>query len=431
MLVRLPHLRPLPPLGPPGLPGLPGALQGKGKRNVPKPSQPLKSFNWSKLPDTKIKGTVWTVIDDSKIHEIMDFNDFDRMFSAYQKSKNDQKDGGAEACVAAEQRQELSFIDSRKAQNCQIFLSKLRTSNEQLARAVLTMDKDGELSVEMLEQLLKLVPTTQEKNLLDDHSKEKEQFAKADRFLYEMSKINRYEQRLATLFYVKRFPERMGDINTKVKAVIEASKQVFRSRKFRDLLEVVLAFGNYMNRGERGNATGFKIASINKIMDTKSSSNSKINLLDYLVMLLDQKFPAVLQLEEEMGDVRTAANVSLVELQNDIKKFKTELKTVEKEYDYHGKNKDKLSGDNFVKETGTFLTAARASFNELDDSLKEMKTRYEKSVSAFGEQPKTITSKNFFGIFYTFLVSFAEAKNENEKRKKKKLEEEKKEKDEA
>lgn len=80
------------------------------------------------------------------------------------------------------------------------------------------------------------------------------------------------------------------DYNTFIStAVIEASKQVFRSRKFRDLLEVVLAFGNYMNRGERGNATGFKIASINKIMDTKSSSNSKINLLDYLVMLLDQK----------------------------------------------------------------------------------------------------------------------------------------------
>lgn len=35
--------------------------------------------------------------------------------------------------------------------------------------------------------------------------------------------------------------------------------------------------------------SGFKIASINKIMDTKSSSNKKINLLDYLIMLLEQK----------------------------------------------------------------------------------------------------------------------------------------------
>ncbi|XP_046849776.1 disheveled-associated activator of morphogenesis 1-like isoform X2 [Xenia sp. Carnegie-2017] len=423
---------PPPPPGPPGAPGLPGAFPKKVKRNVPKPSQPLKSFNWSKLPDTKIKGTVWTEIDDSKIHEIMDFNDFDRMFSAYQKSKNDQKDGAAEDRLASQTKsKELSLIDSRKAQNCQILLSKLKTSNEQLAQAVLTMDKDGELSVEMLEQLLKFVPTPQEKNLLNDHSKEKEQFAKADRFLYEMSKINHYEQRLGTLFYVKRFPERMGDIKPKVKAVIEASKQVFRSRKFRDLLEVVLAFGNYMNRGARGNATGFKIASINKIMDTKSSSNSKINLLDYLVMLLEQKFPAILQLEEEMGDVRTAAKVSLVELEKDIKNFRTELKTVEKEYDYQCKKKDKLSGDTFVQETGAFLTAARASFKELDDSWKEMKTRYEKSVAAFGEEPKTITSEGFFGIFNAFLVSFAEAKNENEKRKKKKLEEEKRAKDQA
>lgn len=39
-------------------------------------------------------------------------------------------------------------------------------------------------------------------------------------------------------------------------AVTEASKQVFRSKKFRELLEVVLAFGNYMNRGARGNAAG-------------------------------------------------------------------------------------------------------------------------------------------------------------------------------
>lgn len=32
-------------------------------------------------------------------------------------------------------------------------------------------------------------------------------------------------------------------------------------------------------------------------------------------------------------------------------------------------------GDNFVQETGAFLTAAKASFSELDDSWKEMKTR--------------------------------------------------------
>jgi hypothetical protein len=45
------------------------------------------------------------------------------------------------------------------------------------------------------------------------------------------------------------------------------------------------------------------------------------------------------------------------------------------EYEYQCKKKDKSIGDNFVPETGAFLTTAKASFTELDDSWKEMKTR--------------------------------------------------------
>ena len=34
---------------------------------------------------------------------------------------------------------------------------------------------------------------------------------------------------------------------------------------------------------------GFKLASLNRIIDTKSSSNSKITLLHYLIMVLERK----------------------------------------------------------------------------------------------------------------------------------------------
>ena len=54
-------------------------------------------------------------------------------------------------------------------------------------------------------------------------------------------------------------------------ALSKASKEVLNSRNLRQLLEVVLAFGNYMNKGQRGNAYGFKVSSLNKIADTKSS----------------------------------------------------------------------------------------------------------------------------------------------------------------
>lgn len=59
---------------------------------------------------------------------------------------------------------------------------------------------------------------------------------------------------------------------TSLPAAIRAgSKAVLQSSSLQQLLEVVLAFGNYMNKGQRGNAFGFKISSLNKIADTKSS----------------------------------------------------------------------------------------------------------------------------------------------------------------
>ena len=37
------------------------------KKNIPKPSNPLKSLNWSKLPDLKVKDTIWMGVDDSRV----------------------------------------------------------------------------------------------------------------------------------------------------------------------------------------------------------------------------------------------------------------------------------------------------------------------------------------------------------------------------
>lgn len=54
-------------------------------------------------------------------------------------------------------------------------------------------------------------------------------------------------------------------------ALSKASKEILQSRNLKQLLEVVLAFGNFMNKGQRGNAYGFRVSSLNKIADTKSS----------------------------------------------------------------------------------------------------------------------------------------------------------------
>ena len=104
-------------------------------------------------------------------------------------------------------------------------------------------------------QLLKYVPTSEESELLNGHSEECNKFAKADRFLYEMSQIHHYKERIVCLFY-KKFHERMGEVMPTIEAVLMASKEISCSRQLRKMLEVLLAFGNYMNIGSRGNAYG-------------------------------------------------------------------------------------------------------------------------------------------------------------------------------
>ena len=101
-------------------------------------------------------------------------------------------------------------------------------------------------------------------------------------------RISHYEQRLNTLFYKKKFAQSISEMEPKIVSVLEGSKEVARSKKLKKLLEIILALGNYMNRGQRGNAVGFRISSLNRLSDTKSSTKNT-TLLHYLVDTLELK----------------------------------------------------------------------------------------------------------------------------------------------
>ncbi|CAI8048375.1 Disheveled-associated activator of morphogenesis 2 [Geodia barretti] len=263
------------------------------RRNAPQPSQALKSFNWSKIPAVQIERTIWSKVDDSRVHTVMDLKQFEQTFSAYQRSKEAELGGGLGGTLRRrsllDRPRELSVIESKRAQNCSIVLSTLKMTNKEIQRVVMTMDKDEQLEKDSVEQLLKYVPTVAERDLLNSHAHEMESFARPDRFLLEMSRIPRYSQRLKSLFFKKTLSDRLDDIRPKIEAVHYSCKELKSSKKLRKVLEVVLAFGNFMNRGNRGNASGFRLSSLNKMADTKSSSEPDINLLHYLVQTLKTK----------------------------------------------------------------------------------------------------------------------------------------------
>ncbi|XP_026212595.1 disheveled-associated activator of morphogenesis 1-like [Anabas testudineus] len=427
-----PHPPPPPPPPPPGGPPAfgsapfappppPGALVLTAqKKNIPQPTNPLKSFNWSKLPESKLEGTIWKEIDDLKVFKVLDLEDFQRTFSAYQKPQKYTDDDQTLKKV-----KELSVIDGRRAQNCNILLSRLKLTNEEIHHAILTMDEQEDLPKDMLEQLLKFVPEKSDIELLEEHKHELDRMAKADRFLYDMSRINHYQQRLQALYFKKKFAESVTEVKPRIKALCLASREVVQSEALRQLLEVILAFGNYMNKGQRGNAYGFKVSSLNKIADTKSSTDKNITLLHYMATVLEKKYPKVVAFGEEIQNVPEAAKVNMTELEKDMGNLRSGLKSVEAELQYQQAQSSQGPTDKFVPVVNQFITMASFIFSEVEESLTEAKELFGKALRHFGEDSSSPQPDDFFGMFDAFLTAFSEAKHDNENMARRKEEEEK------
>nr|XP_014991777.2 disheveled-associated activator of morphogenesis 2 isoform X1 [Macaca mulatta]XP_014991779.2 disheveled-associated activator of morphogenesis 2 isoform X1 [Macaca mulatta]XP_014991783.2 disheveled-associated activator of morphogenesis 2 isoform X1 [Macaca mulatta]XP_014991784.2 disheveled-associated activator of morphogenesis 2 isoform X1 [Macaca mulatta]XP_028703432.1 disheveled-associated activator of morphogenesis 2 isoform X1 [Macaca mulatta] len=437
---------PLPPGGPPTPPGAPPCL-GMGlplpqdpypssdvplrKKRVPQPSHPLKSFNWVKLNEERVPGTVWNEIDDMQVFRILDLEDFEKMFSAYQRHQelitnpSQQKELGSteDIYLASRKVKELSVIDGRRAQNCIILLSKLKLSNEEIRQAILKMDEQEDLAKDMLEQLLKFIPEKSDIDLLEEHKHEIERMARADRFLYEMSRIDHYQQRLQALFFKKKFQERLAEAKPKVEAILLASRELVRSKRLRQMLEVILAIGNFMNKGQRGGAYGFRVASLNKIADTKSSIDRNISLLHYLIMILEKHFPDILNMPSELQHLPEAAKVNLAELEKEVGNLRRGLRAVEVELEYQ-RRQVREPNDKFVPVMSDFITVSSFSFSELEDQLNEARDKFAKALMHFGEHDSKMQPDEFFGIFDTFLQAFSEARQDLEAMRRRKEEEE-------
>ena len=78
------------------------------------------------------------------------------------------------------------------------------------------------------------------------------------------------------------------------------------SKRFRRLLEVILAFGNYMNSAKRGPAYGFKLSSLDNLTDSKSTDRRQC-LLHYIAQTVRDRVPEAAGFDSELTFVEKAA----------------------------------------------------------------------------------------------------------------------------
>ena len=117
-------------------------------------------------------------------------------------------------------------------------LKAVRLDPKSIKKAILTVDTKT-LPREVLGELLKFIPTDEELAALKQYESDINNFAMAERFMYEISEIKRYEQKLKAIYFKTSFAEFETDADKMISNLQDASNDVINSKKFVELLKVI------------------------------------------------------------------------------------------------------------------------------------------------------------------------------------------------
>ncbi|KAK0413541.1 hypothetical protein QR680_006862 [Steinernema hermaphroditum] len=414
------------------------------QKNVPKPSATLRTLNWSVLPANKISSTVWEKIGDEKVYKNLDLEDLATNFVAGKGHQDDNE--SIYGTLQRKMRSDtlVSVIDAQRSQNCTIMLSKLKLTNREIRTAMLTMDEKGKIPKDMIEQMLKYVPSREEMTLLKEaveKYKSPAVLAIADRFLLEVGQIPRYEQRLKCLHIMRTYKERVDELVPCINAVIKASNSVSSNKKLKQLLSIILAIGNFLNYGKKsGNASGFAVTSLNAVAGVKSAMRCDRNLMHYIIGVVEEKYPELLRMQREMTGIFDAARCSRPEMEQEMRQVEASLrvlsaelrvqeKILEEEEQELKENIENLEnnnnaeeprlkrrrtvkGDKFIKIVRAFLADSKTQYKEMEALHAEMNSKFFACVRYFAADGPGCSPDDFFGIFAKFLNTFSECRQQ-------------------
>jgi len=357
---------------------------------------PLPMVNW--VPLRKITGTIFETLTDEQVLLEMDFSDFEQKFRVKETK---------DFVPQVKKKDDLiTVVESNRARNLVITTRRIGMEYDFLKQTILSTDLT-ELLPEHAELLLNYVATDEEQTALEKHSQHKSKLDEAERFMLEMTTVDRYESRLRVMAYIGYFDEILLHSKPQVDALYRASNQLANSASFNKLLEIILAFGNYMNSAKRGSAYGFKLETFGRLMDTKSSDRTS-TLLHFIVETVTQNYPNVENFMETLTTIEEASKISLVTLQTDVSGLRKGIDLI-----LYEREKQQ---NNFV--IYSFYINAVHKVAHLAEKFRETTEAYQAVCHLFNENPHQMEPFEFFSVFRKFMDNWKKCLKDNERRRK-------------
>ncbi|XP_059080530.1 protein diaphanous-like isoform X3 [Tigriopus californicus] len=370
-----------------------------------------KRTNWKAIPATQLtENAFWTKVDEEKLASESLIENLMNKFSTKpvpkQLEMNMESNGTG---TGKKKTKELKVLDHKAAQNLSILLGGAlkHISHDDLKTCILHCDTDV-LTENLLQSLIQYIPAPDQLNRLKEFEKDYDNLSEAEQFAISISGIKRLVPRLKSLMFQQRYPELVQDCKPFIVAATAACDEVQKSRKFSQLLQIILLIGNIMNTGSKNaQSLGFDISYLPKLSNTKDREN-KATLLHFLVEYVERDYPELLSFGDELFHLDSASRVSVESIQKILKQMDASIKNMETDLK-NAQRSPSDKDDKFVERTSEFSQAARAQCDTLLAMSKKMEELYTSLSEYFVFDKQKYTLEEFMSDIKEFKDQFYKA----------------------
>jgi hypothetical protein len=233
--------------------------------------------------------------------------------------------------------------------------------------------------------------------------------------------------------------------------VEDACDELSNSTRLRQLLGIVLQFGNRLNTAgakNKSKAGAFTLDSLLKLSQAKAF-DKKTTFLHYVVLIVQRNNELLLNFTDDLPTVLKADKVFWDQCLSDLEEVENQLENVRRislhearvkqqfRLSRKGEDDDDSLGDlelTLEEEveslratpTGLFTLSAIKQVSALRDKVEDTRAKFNKVLEYFGQDEQSMQPHELFTLFCTFCGDFNKAKEETFANAKKKLREERK-----
>ncbi|XGW13404.1 hypothetical protein V3C99_000045 [Haemonchus contortus] len=381
----------------------------------------LPQLNWTAMKPNQAKNTVFEDLNDEKIIEKLDFSHLEEMFKLAPVNNNSLLENGNRLDVTSSSSvigqhspgstgsgptKKNSLLDTKRLQNVAITRRKLALEPREIMAAVHQMDLNT-LSADKVDILSRILPNDEERKLYAERGDD-EGLSDEDRFMAALCEIERLEHKLSVMRVMADFDESVALLEPQFTHVTAASKCAREATMFHRVLEVILAFGNYMNSCRKGSVYGFRLSSLDSLAIMKSPSDRSLTLLHMVVESIERSFPELMKFADQLKFVDKASGVQWDSVLSDMKELEAGFETARKER--------ALKRDNCPVPLAEFLKTHDERMKQLQEHAKLAVKTYESCIEFYGESARTMPPNDFFARLSKFIANFNRCKQENDAR---------------